>query len=169
MKDKKLGKIRADRIKELMKREGITQQNLADKIGTTQQRLCSNLKTGTITDTRVYDIHEAFPEYNLDWLLGHGEFATQRDKNIAVLTQSQNESDTMLSALIGLAKLTGFNIEVNSDVSSNNAETLLKAVHGNYITFSREGKKVSLSITDLNRLENKLCDYVEFELIHMCE
>lgn len=169
MKNKELGKIRAKRIKELMAREKITQQKLAEMIGTTQQRLCSNLKNGIITETRVNDIHEVFPQYNLDWLLGHGEFATQRDKNIAVLTRSKNDSNTMLSALIGLAKLSGFKVEVNPNAFGGNVESVFNAVHGNYITFSREGKKVSLSVTDLNRLENKLCDYVEFELIHMCE
>lgn len=161
------GKIRADRINELMKREGITQEELANKIGSSQQRLSADLKKGSISEKRCYTIHEYFPKYSVEWLLGRKKHATISDELSDALKTSQNENEVMLSALFGLAKLSGFQIEQN--VPSPSGSAINDFIRGQLagVTISRDGKKINLSAPDLNALENKLCDWLEFELLHM--
>lgn len=172
-KDLELRPIRAKNIRKLLKDEHLTQKQFGEILGGAvpidARNISKMLSNGKITADMCSRIHKAFPKYSLAWLLGEEEYPTQTEKNNAVSQEIHDETVTMHTALFSLAKLSGFKIEMNSNISSKNAETLIRAIHGNYITFSRDGKKVSLSVTDLNRLENKLCDYVEFELIHMCE
>ena len=80
---------------------------------------------------------------------------------------SQNENEIMLSALFGLAKLAGFQIEQNVPLPSGNAinDYIHEQLAG--VTISRDNKKISLPTPELNALENKLCDWLEFELLHM--
>lgn len=163
----KFGKIRANRIKELMKREGITQDELAQKIGSSQQRLSADLKNGSISEKRCYTIHEYYPKYRVEWLLGHIKHATIADELSDAIRTSQNENEIMLSALFGLAKLAGFQIEQNVPLPSGNAinDYIHEQLAG--VTISRDNKKISLPTPELNALENKLCDWLEFELLHM--
>lgn len=162
-----IGNIRADRIRELMKREHITQTELAEKIGTSQQRLSANLKKGSISEQRCRDIYKLFPEYDLEWLLGLSEHPNIKYEFVAALQKSEEENVVMLSALFGLARLSGFQISQNKPCpEDNDAIHALRNCHAG-VTISRDGRKVSLSLSELSALEYKLCDYVEFELSHM--
>lgn len=163
----KIGKIRARNINELMKREGITQGELAQTIGSSQQRLSADLSSGSISEKRCYTIHEYYPKYDVKWLLGLKEHATVADELSDAIRTSQNETEIMLSALFGLAKLSGFKIEQNTPCKQDGDISHFFRNLRAGITISRDGKQISLSSTDLHALENKLCDWLEFELLHM--
>lgn len=72
--------IRAERIKTLIQREHITQQQLADRIYQSQQNL-SRIMTlkSALTEETARAIVTAFPEYRLEWLLGYDDNMTLDD------------------------------------------------------------------------------------------
>lgn len=65
---------RVERVKELMKREKITQSALAKKIGYTQQGISRMLvaKTG-IAESTIEEIVKAYPDYRKEWLMGYDD------------------------------------------------------------------------------------------------
>lgn len=66
--------IRAERLKEIIKNERLTQSSLADKVGVTQQSI-SRIMQGkqALTEGMVNRIINTFPEYDKEWLLGYKE------------------------------------------------------------------------------------------------
>lgn len=69
--------LRAERIKTLISREKITQQEFADRIFQSQQNVSRiiNLKTA-LTEETAHAIVTAFPEYRIEWLLGYDNTIT---------------------------------------------------------------------------------------------
>ena len=64
--------IRADRLKEIIKNERLTQSSLANKIGVTQQSI-SRIMQGkqALTEGMAKRIVSVFPAYDVEWLLGY--------------------------------------------------------------------------------------------------
>lgn len=163
-KKKEINPIRAERLKKLIEREGIRQIELARLINRTQQNISKviNLKAA-LTEDNAQFIISAFPEYRIEWLLGYDDVMLKTDYFAKTLKKAQGESEIMERALFGLAALSGFAINPTNPASDRSVESILKAIKGG-ITFSRDGKNVSMSLTELNDFENELCDYVEMRL-----
>ena len=64
--------VRAERLKEIIKNEGLTQNLLADKVSVTQQSI-SRIMQGkqALTEGMARRIVAVFPAYNVEWLLGY--------------------------------------------------------------------------------------------------
>ena len=163
----RLRKLRAERLRKLIKREGISQIKLASLINRSQQNISKviNLKA-TLTEDNAQFIISAFPEYRIEWLLGYDDVMLKKDYFAKTLKKAQGESEIMEQALFGLAALSGFAINPTNPAPDRSVENILQAVKGG-ITFSRDGKNASMSLTELNDFENELCDYVEMRLKRM--
>ena len=92
-KKTEINPIRAERVKALIEREGISQSAFAGKIPMTQQNVSRiiNLKNA-LTEETARLIIERFPEYRIEWLMGYddqmtvydfGDFATETHDKIA--------------------------------------------------------------------------------------
>ena len=160
--------IRAERVKTLLERENITQAELATRIFQSQQNISRilNLKT-PLTEETARLIISAFPEkrYRIEWLLGYDDYPTPADQFSSVINTARSEADIMTRALISLAELSGFSIEP-TERADNSVESYLQAIKKS-VTFSRDGRSVSLSLAELNDFENEICDYVEMRLKRM--
>lgn len=158
---------RAERLKELIKAEGITQTQFAGSVGMSQQNISRIItKKHALTEETARTIIDHYPKYPLEWLLGYEDYMTVADKLVAELSQAQEESDFMTFALIGLARLSGFTVDPAEQQSDNSPQSVINAIKKS-VTFSRDGRSVSLSLAELNDFENELCDYVEMRLKHM--
>lgn len=73
--------VRADRLRELMREEHLTQDRLADYIQCSQKTISRNLINCTISEPRAQKIIKAFPKYRLEWLLGYDDYKTVDDYN----------------------------------------------------------------------------------------
>lgn len=72
--------IRAERVKILIRREKISQQQLADRIFQTQQNISRIIqKRIPLTEATAQLIVKAFPEYRLEWILGYDDSMTFDD------------------------------------------------------------------------------------------
>lgn len=175
--------VKIAHLKAIMKNEGLSGNKFAKKLKTkTGEPLkpsnLSNYLTGKkeVFETLASQIMDAFPDshYRRAYILGLDEYMTDADyakaswnNSLNTLKECQRESVIMENALFGLAELSGFQIVQNTPCPQDgNIEHFIHNLHAG-ITISRDGKQVNLSLTDLNALENKLCDWLEFELLHM--
>ena len=65
---------RAFRIRELLKREGLKQKDLADLLDIEPQNLSRSLVSGNVSEKMCRNIGDLFPKYNVMWLLGDSDF-----------------------------------------------------------------------------------------------
>ena len=72
--------LRGERMKEIIRREGITQAQLAEVLGVGEVHL-SNVANGkrSLTDKRAEKIIALYPRYRLPWLLGYDDYMTEED------------------------------------------------------------------------------------------
>ena len=122
--------IRADRVKELIQREKITQKGLAKLIHQTPQninRICN--KQNALTEDTAKEIIKAFPQYRYEWLMGIDDFMTKADfwKN-GVLSEcaTQNSIKTLLSdAFVELSQFQKTDVVQNlSDIPQEEYELM---------------------------------------------
>lgn len=159
-------KILIDREKEL--RHGkFSQIKFAESINMSQQNISRIIqkKQALVEDTARL-ITDRYPEYRIEWLLGYDDYMTRANYLLAVAAQCQEEAQVMNTAFFGLARLSGFSMELNRKYYDNSVVGLIQTIKST-ITFSRDGKSVTLSLADINEIENELCDIVEARLKRM--
>ena len=159
--------LRAQRIKELIEIEHISQTEFASRIFQTQQNVSRilNLKSG-LTEETARDIVKAFPGTRIEWLLGYDNYRTEADKFAAAVTDAQSEAALMESGLFALAAVAGFTVQPTEPQPDNSVRSILNAIKTG-VTFTRDGKSVSMSLAELNTFENELADYVALRLSYM--
>lgn len=163
-KKTEINPIRAERVKKLIEREGISQIDFATRIFQTQQNVSRiiNLKTA-LTEETAQDIVSAFPEYRIEWLLGYDESMTDYEwaDNI------QNMKDLVADSMWGII-----------EKSLNKEGKSLKFVHrtGQHVDSSerlradcyysivdREGNELKrLTALEMVQFEEKIQEYCDF-------
>ena len=163
-KKTEINPIRAERVKKLIEREGISQIDFANRIFQTQQNVSRiiNLKTA-LTEETAQDIVSAFPEYRIEWLLGYDDAMTYYDwaDNI------QNMKDLVADSMWGII-----------EKSLNKEGKSLKFVHRTgqhidsserlradcyYLIVDREGNELKrLTALEMVQFEEKIQEYCDF-------
>lgn len=163
-KKTEINPIRAERVKKLIEREGISQIDFANRIFQTQQNVSRiiNLKTA-LTEETARDIVTAFPEYRIEWLLGYDDSMTDYEwaDNI------QNMKDLVADSMWGII-----------EKSLNKEGKSLKFVHrtGQHVDSSerlradcyysivdREGNELKrLTALEMVQFEEKIQEYCDF-------
>lgn len=72
---------RVTRIKIILEREHITQQDLADSLDPPMepQNLSRIMRTGKVTEKTCRKIVAVYPKYRIEWLLGYDDYMTIED------------------------------------------------------------------------------------------
>ena len=163
-KKTEINPIRAERVKQLIEREGISQIDFANRIFQTQQNVSRiiNLKTA-LTEETARDIVTAFPEYRIEWLLGYDDSMTDYEwaDNI------QNMKDLVADSMWGII-----------EKSLNKEGKSLKFVHRTgqhvdsserlradcyYSVVDREGNELKrLTALEMVQFEEKIQEYCDF-------
>lgn len=164
-KKTEINPVRAERLKILIDREGITQTDFAVRIHQSQQNVSRIVKMKqALTEYTAREIISEFPEYRIEWLLGYDDYMTTEDQFRDVIQTANDEASLLHSGFFSFAKLSGFQIDTPS--GDGTIETTIHNLK-KALTVSRDGKSVTFSLSDLNAFENELCDYIEFRLLHM--
>lgn len=95
-------KLRGQRLKELMQEQGLTQKELAERIGKAQNTV-SRLINGKheLTEVLANIIAEAFPPYNSRWLLGESRHKTIEIVDIDTKFDVDNRIKAMVAYMNG--------------------------------------------------------------------
>ena len=166
--------IRGLRLKQICEEQGIKQNHLSKIIHITQQSI-SNMMTGkaTVTIDTVNQVTKVFPEYRKEWLLGLDDYKTEADLKRANAEQFSQAIDTMkyegsllYTGLSAFAKLSGFDITPPITRNTGSLENYFKQMKAGY-KISKGNQTVTLSLEEMNRFENEVCDFVELKLKHL--
>ena len=172
-KKTEINPVRAERVKKIIELEGISQQDFAKLIFRTQQNVSRivNLKTA-LTEETAQAIVKAFPKYRIAWLLGYDDYMTIADQPTLadqlteVIRETDREATLLHNGLLSFAQLSGFQIDFHPITGTDSLATTFQNIK-EHCTISRDGKSVTLSMTELNNLENELCDQIETRLRYM--
>lgn len=163
--------IRCERLKQICIEQHITQKELNHLTGITQQAI-SKMVTGqaNVTETTAYAVIKAFPQYRFEWLMGYDEIRTvtelNRLRNLNALNLARKQSELLFIGLGCFATLSEYAIVSpfdEHDEHRGNAEAIIEKVKSGY-TIEKNGSSISLSLEELNELENEVCDYAEYRL-----
>lgn len=91
--------IRSERIRTLIRREGLTQKSLALKIGMYPESFCRALNSGKVSEKAVLKVVHFYPNYKKSWLLGYDdEMIVNKDRKLIDLNEALRGLDGMLPA-----------------------------------------------------------------------
>lgn len=162
------------RLKDLCEREHITQAALAQSIPISQQTISKIINSSaSLTEQTARRISEKYPGYSFEWLMGYVDHKSELDHFIQAINQNQREGDTLMRGLLAFASLSGFEIRFASPAhgageDSAPVEKWIKMIKDGYM-ITRGDQKVRLSLEEMNRIQNEVCDFVEFKLNKLCE
>ena len=166
--------IWGNRLKELCKREHITQMALAKSIPISQQTISKIINSSaSLTEQTARRIAEKYPGYSFEWLMGYVDYKNELEHFYQAITEVQEEGDALMTGLLAFAKLSGFEIKFASpahgpDENAAPIEKWLKMFKDGYV-ISRGNQKAYISLENMNHLQNEICDFVEFKLSRLCE
>lgn len=160
----------AERLKKLCEDERIKQKELSEKILLSPQTISKIInKKSSLTEDNAKRIIDLYPQYRFEWLMGYDPYKTTAELNIAILSQAQQEGDKLLLGLQAFASLSGYEILIPLSASgSRDVMEIVEAINHGY-SITHAGKTVFISIDNMNRLQNEICDFVEFKLQKIVE
>lgn len=170
----KINPICGKRLKELCEAEGITQAQLAKQVFLSQQTVSKIVKgRSSMTEETARRVHDKYPAYPFEWLMGYSNFKTTGELFASKLSQCQHEGELLMIGLRAFAQLSGYEITfaapaLSADQRTAPVETWLKMFREGYTVSGKEGS-ITISLEDMNRLQNEICDFVEFKLNRLYE
>ena len=83
--------LRCKRLKEIIEREGVKQNQLSEETGISQQSISAMVQgKANVTETTAEIIVKRFPEYSIEWLLGFSDYKNNAEKFRAVISRNRN-------------------------------------------------------------------------------
>lgn len=159
------------RVRLVRSEAGLTQQEFAEELGGLNEKYISMVECGTrnLSKKLAVKISEHFPNTTPDWLLCLNDFRTNAERNanelFKAIGQAQEESDYMFSGLWAFSSVNGYTIET-PNLKNKDIADVLKELKNGY-TIKKGDKKIVLSLEEMNRLENELCDLVNTRLKYL--
>ena len=121
-----------------------------------------------LSDEIADEIVKAFPDEDPtllhDWLMGRINYRNIRQQLQDAMDEVHTEGNLLSIGLMAFAELSGFTIEPKTQLDgSNSLDNFLHALNDGSI-LARNGQAVDLTPLQLNKLQNEICDYIEFTL-----
>lgn len=179
--------VRVSRIKELLKDKGLKQKDLAEMIEVRSkdgeiltmepQNLSRCLTSGKVSEKLCKKIIEAFPDYNLEWLLGYSDLKTQEEKDRAdlewcndILEKHNRQAEAVWCLLDGALNKSGLSLKFchRSGQHLDSHERFKKECY--YSIVDESGNEVKrLTAEEQFRLERKIqriCEILTDDLLN---
>lgn len=152
--------LQVEHLRQLLKEQGLYQYELAAVLGTTEVTV-SRWATGhqPIAKKNAQKIHERWPEYRVEWLLGLVEENDPLALPLKELGAKMDRFERIDAAVRTLVRDSGHQLgEIESDryFESDSGER----VHASDFKLSRKGEGVTLTDTQWNDLKDEVLAYV---------
>lgn len=162
-----IARLRGERVKALLKRYKWTQTRLAKELNIQATVLNAKLNgPRTINEGDAIQIANLFPPVKVGWIMGVDRFPTQGEEMQGVLDQARQEGHLLNVGFGAFATLIGYSVTPPQLPETAHVNTMISILNQGY-TLSKDGKTVSLSIVEMNRLQNRICDHIETELKYL--
>ena len=100
------------------------------------------------------------------FLLGETDFETKSARFHSVIGTMKHEGNLLYTGLCAFAMLTDYEVSPPNLPNTGSVESYLKEIKAGY-RITKDNQTVTLSIEEMNRFENEVCDFVELKLIHL--
>ena len=163
--------LMAERLKMLINDTGLTQGKFAHSVNHSQQLISDivNGKTALVLET-AQDIERVYPDYNAEWLLGlrdhRNDDEALRDSIIKrneafrdSIIKMHEDGDLLNTAFISLASLNGYHVN-SLGYRGESVEEIVSSLY-DYVEIEHDGAVQTLTIKQLNQLENIICSHAE--------
>lgn len=159
--------IRGERLKMLLIENGVDQKEFAEKIGYTKEHI-SYIVNGrrNLTEDAAQATIKQFPGTRIEWLMGYDDFKTEAASFHSVINTMKNESNLLYTGLCALGLLTGYEIIPPNLQNAGSLDNFFKQMKAGY-RIKNGNQAVDLSLDEMNRFENEICDFVELKLKHL--
>lgn len=162
--------ISANHLKQLLKETGVGKKELADKIGRSAQAISALVGGKSVMSERTAGlINGIYPDYSVEWLTGRAEYPNAHAEAVAAINQAKHEGALLEAGFRYLAELMGYTVTRDCDVMLTSGreviadEKLFNAIKKGWLV-CRNGKRVRLSLEEMNNLQNEIADFVDFKL-----
>lgn len=166
-----INKIRGERLRSLLKKYGMEQQELAEKLGYTKEHI-SYIINGkrNLTQDAAESIVKIFPKTRIGWLLGYEDYETDHDI-IGVIAQEMLDNRIAAETLIGFAaKFLGYCIETpnNGDIkkTKETEETIIRDYNPDKVNgyLVKDHIRIEMTESDTDAIIDELVRYAMFLL-----
>lgn len=134
--------IRADRIRIILKREKLTQLELAEKLEMEPQNVSRFLRSGKVSERICQRIVSLYPKYRFEWLLGIDDYMTAQDQLDSLIDRHARNHDETIAAIAYLSELKKIDFEpfaegmIHTDGSVQDDFKIRIGEREGYITYS---------------------------------
>ena len=159
-------KKRGDRVKSLLKAQGMTQQALANSIGISPVALNDKLAgRKTLTEKNMRAIAQVLG-VRMEYLMLYDDCPTPAAQFAQAIQQAQNESDLMFAGLTCFASLSDYRIIPPPFENHQPIEEVMREVRLGY-RIKKGDKEISLSLAEMNSFENHVIRVIGNELKYL--
>ena len=160
------------RLKQLLDEYDMTQTQLSEieNVGLSRTTINQVIKGHkTLSEASANEIVQAFPNENpkllKEWLMGRTDYRNTKEQLFSTMDEVHREGSLLSAGLSAFANLCGFSITDASPLDKDNPslENFIRNI-GDGHTISRNGDSVTLTPLQMNKLQNEICDYIEFTL-----
>lgn len=173
--------LQAERLKIIMKQQGLNQSKLAPMVPISQQSL-SRLMTGggCIAEDTAKRIVSLFPDYNYNykWLMGYDDIPYCNDENEIQYFNTLERNQNVIKAFVDIIKneyYHGVNINIDepinrgifrTDIPGIVAQDEIEKVTGNPCVYTAtiEGETTEIPPLDFFLIADDLAQYAKFKL-----
>lgn len=100
------------------------------------------------------------------FLLGETDFETETARFHSVIDTMNHEGNLLYTGLCAFAMLTDYEVTPPNLPNTGSVENYLKKIKAGY-RIMKDNQTVTLSLEEMNRFENEVCDFVELKLKHL--
>ena len=163
-----LQRLQSERLKRLLAEQGITQKELAKKLGASATSV-NHWVHGKVhmNDYNASLIHELYPDYSAEWLRGYSNYPNDKEERLERRSEQWRKSFLLIDCFDGLMKLNGVEFElVETTKLDENGEPY---DFGGYVVVSKDEKSLSVSAEQWDALQKEVLGYVGFRIDQLLE
>lgn len=152
------------RVRIIRKELGLTQQELADKLGLCDGKYISQIEIGKrkLPPAHAQTLCEiAAQPASYRWLVGETDYRTDTEKILHELAETVVDNNTRNEAVFALAYRMGY-IIIPPDLKNVRTKSELEKMNRFFV--AKDGKMIDMSIEEMNHLENLISAIIKIQL-----
>ena len=168
-------KMCGERLRVCRERMNLTQKGLIDKVyelsenngKERNEKQVSYIENGTRQISAEYArLFGKVLGVQASYLLGESDYETEAARFYSVINNMNQEGNLLYSGLCAFAILTDYEITPPNLANTGSIKNYFKEMKAGY-KITKNNQTVTLSLEEMNRFENEICDFVELKLIHL--
>lgn len=153
-------------IKEMIKREHITQRVLAETIERDPVNLNRDLSHNAVSLKTCEKIKKAYPKYNIKWLEGYDDYMTDAERIVNTLRKKMNKADAKVEIFQDF--FYAFDYEYSSPaVTADTSPEEIDEFFQKACTVTKNGKTKTFTMEEWMNFQDEVFDFINVRLSHI--